>query len=236
MTTVIQTVASDYATRNYSILASISQLAQAAKALLTDSDDRVTLGATLELPVTYNAAGRFGSRLQTVDALAADALSSIRSGSNADISNDSRSVANQAAQPTTTITAKSPAETAAAASTETTAAASSVNASNTSVTATTLASRFPQDSTVQAFATISGNPAYANLAAGLYMSVATFRAEQSAAATRLNVPDSVPPVSSVTPVNAVAQSSGWSGLDMKNRSWLGTAGLSQSSDQGPAAV
>jgi hypothetical protein len=130
--------------------------------------------------LTYNAAGRVGS----VPALAAvpaatEELSAVATEASA-------AATTQATPATDTATAV-------------------VNA-NASDTATAVADLAAQNSLAdlinQAHNNIAGNPAYASAAAGLYASVAVFRA-QLVPATLPPVIEALPPVTAVNAINAV---------------------------------
>lgn len=66
-----------------------------------------------------------------------------------------------------------------------------------------MASNFLQDAITQAVATISGNPAYAMTAAGLYMNVEIFRAQQALLVSRPKAAETPGPVIRASAVKAV---------------------------------
>lgn len=97
------------------------------------------------------------------------------------------------------------ADTSTTATTATTVAA--LQTSLTPITASAVSNNFLVDSVAQAMANIEGNPAYANMVAGLYMSAMILRSQQ-ASATLPNTSYVVQPISAVPRINAVSPIAG----------------------------
>jgi len=155
-----------------------------AESTLTAPSTVVTLGTLPTASLTYNAAGRVGSTLPIADAPQATENLSLAAMEATD----------------TAVTPVVVATTTAAATTVTEADA------NASDAATAIANLAAQNSLAelvnQAHNNVVNNPAYAGAAAGLYASVAVFRA-QLVPATLPPVTEALPPVMPVDAINAV---------------------------------
>jgi hypothetical protein len=99
------------------------------------------------------------------------------------------------------------------ASSNTTSPASPASTSNTPEVANTLITNSQIDSGVQAVATVAQNPAYANMVAGNYVSLAAALAQSPSVITTPNRLEEIKPVIAISAISALSPLGGQSGRD-----------------------
>jgi len=206
--TEIQTISNDYAVTTSTVLRKLSILTKDASSVV-DRSVIVDLGTTLPVPLTYNAAGLPNSGMASI---LIDSPPSDTAGKIAHTETVSHVIivptASKNAALTTASTQPRPITTAnVTTSTATTDGAIGNNGNGASNATSAPAQNSTISSNTQALINVTSNPAYASMAASLYVNMALMSSKKALYVGLPNDTGIVGPIAAVSPLRAASTSS-----------------------------